>query len=1332
MCRHLIHSLVLRYNINHIYSAIEKVATLIIEGPVAAQDLDQENPTQNTSNTNTPEQIWTSLLILTSTHARPSKQQQQQQQQQQSDDKNGHMMGALQLKLRVLANMMDCAVQNTDLRQRRLFIERIMSLPKSIQKTLMGLIEKRGKQQQSTPNSSNSTSSKRTPTKQSTPAAAAAGKLTTPLKSALKKKSTTPNNTTPPRPNRSTSAPPSRGTTHVAEPSIDTAGSSYSSYHESDGQQCATPGSTASSHTTVARDNTSATRPTTAKSQQQHRTPKNKSGSSRTHSAAFSPTGLATPEPKRFLSRRASSSDNLLLSPGTLESPSAVQSVVADLQRQVKKYQEVVHTLQQRDQEHVSKLEQTQAAHRKQMIKVEAAALDRETDLQRQFEERLDDLQTRLDQAEVEREQGRKAVEELAQARDDMDLMNHNKSALQQTTEKLRKYKDKITELQDVKETLQHEQDAHGQSIDEVVRLENELQSLLPLKRQLDNYKIRAIEAEVKLVENQDYLRRLEQQASDQNMNNEHLWKGAAIQQEEMEKLQRRIQQETAAAMESGQALGGGGGVGDGVSELNPEIQRELFRLRNENLQLRAFAAKRETDGVQKLEAALEDTNLLADRYKQEFLSTKKEWMETKGQLVECEERETAVTKEMEQWRQRSDQAVTRTRVLEEKLDQGREHLESARKTLQDVELRNANLLEEIEELTAKTHQAETVSSQNMQRLQSCLRELQQAQSQLETAQELVNELRSSVAVWQVQCEEMDAEKKQSNVELGLSQEALTDNRVTLAEAQKRETKLESQVTKMKEERVKLEALLEEERQSKYEAAEEAHLSLEATRHLLTAKSTKELEELQTNMNQLLEDERSAYHQQSEEADQKYQQLETKWNEQVTELTELSTSALLNSRQEAQERIELIQKACQAELEQTRKEADESTDHLVRKGRALINEAKNKAKEELQAMDDECKDMGCQLNAAKREKQDIERALRSKVSSLKRKIEFTANQINDLTRDGDEFQEKVKMLEREKFKLQEDNDRYRRQLGGRYGADGKSQAQLEKLQREYNAILDENRNLKKQSRNGGANALGAISESLGEGESQGYTRGGVSRTTLSQMRQEYEEQLEFLNDEKRELIMKNSAAATDVQKAEQRAWEREQELAKLKAEITSLQLAQHRVEFSQDRSIDHGQEGLSFFSAHDEEHPSPGYSAQKSPHIKDGTPRRSSDRIRNGSSPLIEKATRQRNEREMALRIKLSSLTSGSPARQQPNPMGLESTDEGAVLTSTHKHESEANTTQETLPAKLASDVFGLRSGEKSLQSSGSIQQHPKTLMDYTRVDESQVDLDARPECQQS
>lgn len=66
----------------------------------------------------------------------------------------------------------------------------------------------------------------------------------------------------------------------------------------------------------------------------------------------------------------------------------------------------------------------------------------------------------------------------------------------------------------------------------------------------------------------------------------------------------------------------------------------EVEALRNENARLRAFAAQREDDSVQKLEESLDDNQRLAQRYKEQFLATKNELQEAQQALRESVMRE--------------------------------------------------------------------------------------------------------------------------------------------------------------------------------------------------------------------------------------------------------------------------------------------------------------------------------------------------------------------------------------------------------------------------------------------------------------------------------------------------------------------------------------------------------------------------------------------------------------------------------------------------------------------------------------------------------------------
>ena len=69
----------------------------------------------------------------------------------------------------------------------------------------------------------------------------------------------------------------------------------------------------------------------------------------------------------------------------------------------------------------------------------------------------------------------------------------------------------------------------------------------------------------------------------------------------------------------------------------------EVEALRNENARLKAFAAQREDDSVQKLEESLDDNQRLVQRYKEQFLATKNELQEAQQALRDTMQREEKV-----------------------------------------------------------------------------------------------------------------------------------------------------------------------------------------------------------------------------------------------------------------------------------------------------------------------------------------------------------------------------------------------------------------------------------------------------------------------------------------------------------------------------------------------------------------------------------------------------------------------------------------------------------------------------------------------------------------
>mmetsp|Transcript_2063 Transcript_2063/g.4133 ORF Transcript_2063/g.4133 Transcript_2063/m.4133 type:complete len:147 (-) Transcript_2063:2554-2994(-) len=80
-----------------------------------------------------------------------------------------------------------------------------------------------------------------------------------------------------------------------------------------------------------------------------------------------------------------------------------------------------------------------------------------------------------------------------------------------------------------------------------------------------------------------------------------------------------------------------------------------------------------------------------------------------------------------------------------------------------------------------------------------------------------------------------------------------------------------------------------------------------------------------------------------------------------------------------------------------------------------------------------------------------------------------------------------------------------------------------------------------------------------------------------QLRTEYERVFEKLNAEKRELIIKNSSAYSDIQKSEHHAWKMEEELNTVKEQNVSLQLSLERMQ--QLTALNHLKDSLGSYDA---------------------------------------------------------------------------------------------------------------------------------------------------------
>ncbi|CAJ1929064.1 unnamed protein product [Cylindrotheca closterium] len=1181
--------------------------------------------------------------------------------------------------------------------------------------------------------------------------------------------------------------------------------------------------------------------------------------------------------------QRASTSDLCSVLKAERKTPSFLSPGLGDTAEYEKEVQglreqndELLSTLERykrNEEDAKSRYEEMESKYRQEMMKIEAASCHRNEEIQGELQGKIRRLENDLSDMVQQLEASEEAKAELDTMKDELELMKHTKSLLDDTTERLNNYKEKLTQLTDIKDALEKEEEAHSRSVDENIRLKNEISSLHVMKRSLDDYKSRAVEAEVRFTEVHDELTKLRKQLHDTTNDSENLQTLMQSQKEQIDDLHRQIKHE-------GKSESSGSQLGSGVSELNPEINEELLRLRNENAQLRAFANKREDDAVAKMELNVEDNKRLAERYKSQFLSTKGRLETTQADLEQSISREqklqcdyATVTEdsnrmqlqlqdtnlELANIRQNLDESRTRESMLEEELsswvDQARtlqeqtdemtnrfhscnENLDNAKvqeAVLRDKiaglernieqcnqeasylsqqfedqkrELHDSNesceeLSQELSEWAEKAKSASDLANEISDSLAVCASELQQArvknitiQRELDTASKdahakrlelketqhrlsevygdlkqketfidsakereerlitdlhsanqrldgtvlLVEEKTAAIAELEDKLEEALAQNKRllareetSTVELkdlretthkmkeqiarmqhkadtcdkGKSEalsalkkseeeirsldliitetkreleesqsngaaylqqthtleselvetrdnllkatdqlaelskaktevneklneahgtisdlkeklseevraraaakeeiallrvstsereadlnesieemrtkwqkeiqiangckheidclnEALDESQSALSAAQHRENMLHHKIRVLEDRESELTASIEATRESANKQVLEATKSFEATRQVLNSKATKDVEDLQNRMNLLLDEERRGKRQIESENKEKLKQQKEKMERELANAKDKAASTIERTQTEARLRCQQMQKEHEETVLKMKEDANQESTQLVRKGKGMIKELKTKQLEERGKLENQIRMLEERCNLLSNEMETTTSNCNSKVREYRKKLQFASGKITQLTTESDDLEGQIEALSRELSKLREENDRYRRQLGGRFGAE--SNAQNEMLRKELKGACDEIRELKRQQ---GASRPSQTNHGFNETH-QNYNRDLASQSTISQLRSEYEETIEALNDEKRELVMKHSASITDVQKAEMRAWETEQDNATLKEELVSLRLQIERIEktYSEDK-----------------------------------------------------------------------------------------------------------------------------------------------------------------------
>eukprot|EP00804_Cyclotella_cryptica_P009857 CCRYP_014174-RA/>CCRYP_014174-RA protein AED:0.02 eAED:0.02 QI:52/1/1/1/0.4/0.33/6/2015/1066 len=342
------------------------------------------------------------------------------------------------------------------------------------------------------------------------------------------------------------------------------------------------------------------------------------------------------------------------------------------LRATIEKLQKQLVESRQQERNLLLQVDEMQAHHKAEMIRLESQSIQAARLHEEKYMHEISELKGNLEHLRSADVKCKEMKEEVTRLRDELDVLNFSQEKLAFTEEQLRKCREKLEDIGDAKSALEREEKAHSASVDRCVALENELAQMKPLKRQLEEYKVRATDSEVALAECREDLRRLREKSFGLEGANEALKRGVNLQKAEVGSLQRRLQREGEEGLPSG------GGVGAGMSELNPELMQELNMLRSEYTRLKEFEEQREADNVQRLIESCEDTKRLSERFKEQFLTTKNHLEDTLQSLQESQARESKLQNEVADWSERHRKLVEE--MKDERIKSHRAALDMERK----------------------------------------------------------------------------------------------------------------------------------------------------------------------------------------------------------------------------------------------------------------------------------------------------------------------------------------------------------------------------------------------------------------------------------------------------------------------------------------------------------------------------------------------------------------------------------------------------------------------------------------------------------------------------
>jgi len=265
-----------------------------------------------------------------------------------------------------------------------------------------------------------------------------------------------------------------------------------------------------------------------------------------------------------------------------------------------------------------NKLKEELAILQNKLCDTELLILEREN----QLSKKEDDLKNALKQIKSYEDNMKESTltkQKLIELQDELDVIRSQAEKAENAERQLERLREKLDDFNGIKQQLRKEVEVSAETHTKLLAAEQELEHLRKLKGQVETYRAQHSEYVI-LIEELTF--RLQQKDSDiarlmENVDNLNDGQQGQLMQS------KHLLEELQAKSEQIREINRSNGIGEGVSELNPELMQELERLRAQNSSLLSKIDETSVEALDKLEKDLADQKSIVTSLQSKWLSTK-------------------------------------------------------------------------------------------------------------------------------------------------------------------------------------------------------------------------------------------------------------------------------------------------------------------------------------------------------------------------------------------------------------------------------------------------------------------------------------------------------------------------------------------------------------------------------------------------------------------------------------------------------------------------------------------------------------------------------------